>query len=431
MENFKTLLLIVLVGLSLMQSFLLGFPSPQFDPISQEKYVKAETFGTKLDLEDLLFPDQIVLHAGAGVHSVTYPSNSSYKSILENVKQRYIEGFRKFSPLSSTMNLEDYRTKGIGVELRFRDGIPLDVLSQLMQIKGELPTDNETITRVWIMAKENREDLKTIFFTDTPNVAFEAIKADFTAKDIENILASGDNIPYHSTNGEYYLPNKPLTTFSYKLTYTPFTEDQLRRSLFVDPNVTRSLTDREGSLIYTDGKRGLQISQEERWMTFSDPASPVEGKNDFRENVLSAIQFVNQHGGWNGKYALSKTPQKLQVTGQAQTVMFRQYYETFPIIATGNEMFGHYRLVLQKGTVSRYERSMIREMPEFRINNRKEVQLLAGEELDAKITSLISAKKGSVINIFPAYKPVMDEKTLDLIPVWAVELRDGSYEYLE
>jgi regulatory protein YycH of two-component signal transduction system YycFG len=65
------------------------------------------------------------------------------------------------------VNWEEVRTKQQGVEIRFRDGIPFTILQQLLRIEGELPIDNDKITRIWIYSKGNNEDVRAFFFTDS------------------------------------------------------------------------------------------------------------------------------------------------------------------------------------------------------------------------------------------------------------------------
>ncbi len=188
------------------------------------------------------------------------PRHGQLQPGIARIKNRDIEGFRKLNAFGSNLNWEEYRNKHIGVEVRFRDGIPMNLLQKWMQIKGDTPPENDLVTSIWITSKENKDELKTYFFlTDSPNVVYEAAKADYTSKDLENFMRSAE-LPYHTTNGEYYLPNKPIQATSYKLTYNLFTEDQLRRSLFVDPNITRNLPDKDGSII-TDFKRSLIIKK--------------------------------------------------------------------------------------------------------------------------------------------------------------------------
>ncbi|OXM84552.1 YycH family regulatory protein [Paenibacillus rigui] len=425
-EKLKTAVLVLLVALSLLQTYFLSYNSPKFDPLVQEEYVKADPIGSQATLEDLLFPNEIVMHMGNQLHTVLYPDTVTYNSVLDNVKQRTLDGFRKTTLATLGLNWDDVRNKQQGIEVRFRDGVPINVLQRVMQLKGELPADNDIITKIWIFAKDTKDEVRTILFTDTASTVYEVQKADISAKDIERFVTLEGVIPYKPmANGDYYLPTKPLSFPAYKLPYTSMSVDQLKRSFFVDPAITRNISERDGSEIYTDSKRGLQLKNDQRWMTYSDPVAPVDSKVDLRDNLLSAVQFVNQHGGWNGTYVVQKVPQRLLPANQA--FIFRQYYGSLPVINQRSDNIGFIKMALQKGVVSSYERSTI--IPEPKGVNKRDASLLGGEALDAKLEQY--SKKTAVISVFPGYKPVISDQTEELVPTWTVELRDGTYEFLE
>jgi regulatory protein YycH of two-component signal transduction system YycFG len=427
-DKFKTLALVLLIAGSLFQSYLLAYSSPKLEPILQSDYVKTETLGSQTVLEDLLFPDQIIVHMGNQQHSVLYPNSYGYESLLDDIKNRKIEGFRKTSPYLSTINWDDIKNKEQGVEIRFRDGVPINVLQKFLQIKGDLPVDNDIITRIWIFANGNKEDIRTFFFTESPSVTYEIIKADFTSKDVEKFVSKYGNIQdlYQPESNDYYLPVKPMRVTGYSFKYTEFTAEQLKRSLFVDPGITRNLKERDGSEIYTDAKRGLQINKDKRWFSYSDPVAPVESKNDVSDNLLAGVQFVNEHGGWDGKYAVSRTPQRQSFSNQM--FIFREYYDTLPIVNSRlEEGFGTIKLVVQKGIVSVYERSLI--IPDIKSVTRTQVELPNASVLNERLKSYQRAT--SIVSIFPAYRPIIKEDTVILTPVWALEFRDGTLDFIE
>jgi len=424
-EKLKTGVLVLLVAVSLMQSYFLSYSSPKFDPLDQQDYIKSDPIGNQAKLEDLLFPDQVVLHMGNQTHTVLHPNTAAYNQVLDSVKQRTLSGFRKTTVSALNMNVDEVRGKQQGIEVMFRDGLPISVLRRIMQIKGDIPLENDTITRIWIIAREAKDEVRTILFTDTPNTVYEVQKADISAKDIERLMTLESTVTYKAVEGDYYLPTKPLVFPTYTFRFSQFTADQLKRSFFVNPTITRNLSERDGTEIYTDAKRGLQLKNDEHWLIYSDPVAPVDSKIEVEDNLLSAVQFVNQHGGWNGQYTVQKVPQRVLPVNQE--FIFRQYYGSLPIINQRSDNIGFIKMVLQKGVVSSYERSMI--IPEPQSATTKDTPMLYGEALDAKLDHY--AKKNAVISVFPGYRPTVGEDTVRLDPIWTVELRDGTYEFLE
>ncbi|UUZ82523.1 hypothetical protein LJK88_50750 [Paenibacillus sp. P26] len=86
-ERLKTAVLALLILLSLLQSYLLAYSYPKLEPVTPEKYVKTDLPGTQIPLEELLFPDQLVLHLGNQQHTVAYPNSKVYNDIVENIKR--------------------------------------------------------------------------------------------------------------------------------------------------------------------------------------------------------------------------------------------------------------------------------------------------------------------------------------------------------
>lgn len=423
MEKLKSILLAALIASSLVQSYFLVFSEPRHDPVKQNEYVEADTIGTQVSVEELLFPEQMILHSGKETHTVLYPNNRFYTIIFESLKKRTFDSFRRTSTMTANFEWEEIRNKQPGVELRFRGGVPFNILKSLFELKGDLPLDNEMVTRIWIYTKDVKEDVKTFFMTEYNT--YEA-RADLNIKDVEGYVGFNElQTTYHSKDGDIYLPDKPIEMTKYRIPFEPMTVEQLMKTLFVDPRNTRNFGNRDGSQIYTDAKRGLQIKNDQLWMSYSDPIPSVDSRNDVRENLNSAVAFVNQHGGWNGQFAVKSIPQ-MPVIGRQQFT-FRQYYDSFPIMSDRAEGFGLIKLVLQKGVVANYDRSMV--TLENRRVERSLKTIEGGKHLDDWL--MVSSKRALLAAIYPAYQPVVQDKFMELNPVWIAEYRDGTYETIK
>lgn len=430
MEKAKSFLLTMLVAISLVQSYILSYSSPRPEPVQQGKYVESVLEGNPAELQDVVFPDQIILHYGKNSHTVLYPLPfiNHYRNIFDFLKQRSFGGLRKTNVLAANMDWTDIRENYEGIEVRFREGVPVSVLQSLMKVNKEDPLPfNELISRIWIYSNGLTDDVKTFFISENSLAVYEAVKADVTVSDLTMRLRLGESLPrYHTLSGDYYLPDEPLTAIKITMPYTQYTAEQLKRSLFVDPSLTRSLQERDGTQIITDSVKGLQLRNDKHWFVFSNPASaPVDSKNEVRDNLLSAIQFVNQHGGWNSTYLYSQLAPK--VTAGAQTFLFREYLEGYPVMNIGTDTIGYMKVAVQRGIVSTYERSML--IPDSKNMTKAQALLPGGAELDAKITAYKSPS--SIARIFPGYQPEVQEKQVVYQPKWIVELRDGTFDVLK
>ncbi|HEY0828398.1 MAG TPA: two-component system activity regulator YycH, partial [Bacilli bacterium] len=413
-----------------LQSYLLAYSTPNYELIDQTKYIESELIGKQIELKDLIYPEDIVLHFGNAKHTVLYPDlypSSFYSLIFNLVKNRIFDGLRLANDFS--LDWTAYRNEHEGVELRFGDGIPLNVLQSngVMQIKGDQQTPIQPINRMFITS-ENNEEVRVFFFSDDISAVYEAT-TDINVKNVETFIGFGELLPaYHTNDGRLYLPDQPLSFIKFRHSYSQFTSEQMQKSLFVDPNNTKYFSERDGSRteIYSDGKRALEIDKEQSWMVYSDPiTTPGEDVNDLRANLFTAVKFINEHGGWNGNYMISSISENSETEGQ--TFLFRQYVESYPDISSKLANFGFIRIVLQHGIVTHYERSLINiDTIKTDIN---EVVLPGGEEL----AQLILSNGGSfnVETVFPAYRASITKDHVEFIPVWAMKLRDGTIDYLE
>ena len=437
-ETVKSVLLALLVAVSLLQSYVLVYNMPIFESGEEvaNDYIQTETMGREEAAENLVLPDRMILHFGDGRHTVFYADTPFFNMIFEGLQKREFSGFQKNT--SRAFDWEEIRDEYEGIELRFAEGAPIELLTEILLLKGEVTLHDDLIDRIWIFTKPGSDEVETVLFSSEGSVVYETTKADFKYKDIEWFLGFGEYVGEQSEYGttyrplgrNIYVPEQPIPMLGYRLPYRSFTAKQMQQHLFFDPNITRNILEKDGTEIYTDGKRGLQILNNDKWVVYTDAFSPIGGKNDLTENLRAAVTFVNQHGGWTGTYRFDRLPQ----TADGHTIVFRQYYGTepngvFPIVSNPSFLFGYKQLVLHQGEVARYEVSFIDIDFEAESPKKSERMLPGGKQLQEKIAEY--PKRMIMQDLFPAYRPVLHDKYIELEPVWVAELTGGTYEYLD
>jgi regulatory protein YycH of two-component signal transduction system YycFG len=134
--------------------------------------------------------------------------------------------------------------------------------------------------------------------------------------------------------------------------------------------------------------------------------------------VLAAVDFVNQHGGWDASYQL-----KLKSSDENRTtVMFQQYYGAYPVLDTPSFRFGTISLQIQQETASVYERSLL--YLKGGEQSSKKVMLPGGEPLKKQLETVGRGK--TIRDLTPVYQPELINDGLKLSPEWRVTLSDGS-----
>ncbi|WP_338131172.1 two-component system activity regulator YycH [Cohnella rhizosphaerae] len=142
-------------------------------------------------------------------------------------------------------------------------------------------------------------EVRSFFLNADGTEVYEAAQVDLTAQDVEQSVGFGQYWkPFSYWANGVYVPDQSLALSRVEVSFTKYTADQMKRNLFIDPTTTKMMEDsQDGAQIYTDTKRGLKVEQGGGWLSYKDPVARAEGRDDPAENITSAVQFVNQHGG--------------------------------------------------------------------------------------------------------------------------------------
>lgn len=418
-DKAKTILLTALVILSLIQSYLLAYSMPGLGITTQQQqgYVKVP-MGEEAKAESVIFPEDMVLHLGKSKHTVLYPDSNFYNLIFDKIKSREFKGFQRTTATAADWN--SIRDHDQGLELRFGSGVPMELLSKVLKLEGDTPFMNDVVDRIWIYKSSERDEVRTYFFSADNMTVYESVKADLTAQDVQMYVGYGEyQVNYKRISADLYLPEGPVESLASTVGYDSYTPIEMQSYLFNDPGVTREISDRNGSQIYTDGKRGLQIEQNGRWLSYTDSVAVQSRGDNQSQNVYAAIQFVNQHGGWDGLHRFVYA----DLFGDAQVLKFQQYYGSFPLVPMDPFLFGSMKLRLQDGVVSEYERSMLTLKKKA---DKRSVRWLPGGELLANAFAQFE-RRSEVVAIYPALMVTPgDGDTLQFDPIWAVRLGDNT-----
>jgi regulatory protein YycH of two-component signal transduction system YycFG len=425
MERVKTGVLVALVALSLLQSYLLAYSMPGLVATvrSDLDYVNAEKLGTASHVEKTIFPEELIIHMGQDRHTVLYPNTQFYEMILEErLMGREFKGFQR-SPIT-LLDWNEVRKNDIGIELRFGSGIAVDLLQKLLKLEGDLLFLNDRIDRIWIFKTAETEEIRTFFFSSEEGIVYESVRADLTVRDVQDYVGFGQHLPeYTMTADDLYMPKSALQATSMVFPYDTYSPEQMQRSLFFDASTTRAIVDRSGSQIFADGKRGLQVDQNGLWINYTNPAATQSSEVMLSENVYASVDFINQHGGWDGPHALIGAPME----DEKKQVTFRKYVEQYPIIENEPFQYGNIQLTLQQGVVTEYSRSLITLADQS--ESRAVRWLPGGKELEGILQRY--ARRGEVTAMFPALRPLpLEDDRLSFDPVWAVRFADGTEEVL-
>ena len=419
-EKGKSVLLFLLVVISLYQSYLLAYSKPFMEAKvkTELNYVKTEPLGTNLQVKDLIFPEQLVVHLGADKHTVFYPSTVPYYNlILDKLMSREFKSLQRDSVNAVDWDL--IARENQGVELRFGRAIPFELLQRVFKIDGDFLFSRDSIDRIWIYTSKLRDEVRTYFFSSDGRNVYEAQKADLTVGDVEGYVGFGQYWdPYVVYGEDLYIPEKPITRMlSMEVSYDRYTAEQMQDNLFTDASSVRTIPN---GTFYNDAKRAMKIEQGGTWLSYTDPVAPTEGADELAENVIAAVDFVNQHGGWNARHALIQGTDPVK---ENANIRFQQYYRDTPVVPGATMNFGYIQMTLQRGLITSYARSLV--LLDQEVSNKKVRKLPAGSELRALLKN-VELSGGNIEALFPAFRPEIKENAISLVPVWAIRLTGGE-----
>ena len=420
MDRSKTLLLNVLIGISLVMSWLLLNSQPKYEVLYPAEYVEQKPMGDKRELKDLVKPKAIIFHFG-NRYTKAIPDTVYYQFVQREMEKWYFFNF-------STVNLTDEKWNEVmhqkkAIEIVYPDEIPVDVMQEMFTFRGKVDTLITSVQRIIVYEDDLQQETYTLFINKDGTKMVQARTA-VTSRDLDNFYLSlgssqEEQFPFALSSKNrlpiIYLPKERQTMKEYQYFYQPIPVFQMIQTLFVDPSITRQVTERDGSTIYTDGSKAVQIPSDMRSIHFHDPRSESYSADASESRLTQAIRFINEHGGWNGNYML-QVAEKLP--SNEENYQFRLYVNYYPVYGPKGEMIGSVEVNNHQNVVTGFHRSLIQVDTDF---NHQDVQVKSGEDILQELSHL-GVFMGEVEDIFLGYQALINDYHVTLSPRWIITL---------
>lgn len=438
-ENAKSVLLNVLILTSFVLTWSLWQKQPQFELIAPATYVDSKPVGQTKQLEEMIEPESIVFHYGDNHHTKANANDGQYRVLSSLMSKWYFYDFLYF-PLPEEKWTALTRNK-LGIEIQFRSTVPLSLVSQLFTLRGEIEGDIKGISRLWLYYEERDDMVYALFLSDEDQRVIRA-RTVVSPKDLrDSYLTLGKNLPEQilkanagfksSTNPQvmtywniYYVPKEPVEMRQFLYSYMPIQNDGLVQAFFLDPTLVRQVVERDGTVIFTDGSRSIQIRPGQPTMVYTDPALPQQkGMLTNEDKLRGAVTFINQHLGWTDTFHFERIDER---AGEGETIRFRQYLGAYPFVSRGNSSLDEITVTSEEGQIITLKQPTI-DLDRYISYNTS--TLMSGPELfqylrDQKFDS------NAVTNAYLAYETTIHQKYVDIKPTWVVEIAGGSSVYV-
>ncbi len=333
-ETIKSILLLILVGLSLLLTYQLWYGQVPAQVLEQDIYERIVVEQPR-ELERVVEPKKIALH---------------------NEEELYV--YKKSTPDFGEMwGLLSIALQQISLDaLIDEDDLPLDsrhLLSYYMQPKLPVGEDQPWLNEV-LYSEIEKVDLYTVndsfrLVLSGSNNKFSLLlpprKAEQFATLLDNIqadkklasaflteeLLADHGFSQLSIVEPLYVPVETVFMSEYNIRPETLDQDLILKTFFVDYSMARVIEEKEGGLIYTDGERGLRLT--DTGLEYSSPRLE-EGQTTsaYSEALVTSSSLISYHGGWPDSLRLKS----LELSGWGDTTHYsaewQAYLDGYPIL---------------------------------------------------------------------------------------------------
>ncbi|AGE81458.1 TPA: YycH family regulatory protein [Bacillus thuringiensis] len=412
MENFKTIVLINLVVISLFLTFNLWTYVPDSTSMQNAKFVQGNEGMNQTKISDVVRPTSIIVHKDKNHYGSR--READIESIYKPLELGELHDFREISITKGDF-LSYVHGEG-KVELVFPTDIPFDAVKSMFNMKEKSTDKPKHFNRILLDPSRSKDqEIKINFVSDGDNFKiYEAKLSGLYLKDIVNaqnqfIVSAKPYFDYQLNDmKKLFLPDG--TTELSNITYisSNLAVDTFKNALFSDPRYLSPITEMSKET-FTDGIRSMEIENDRHMLKYKNSSVLTEKTIDNLMLLQKSFEFVSGHSGSLDSY-------RLDYMNKGETV-FRLNEDGYPVFNADG--LAELRQVWGSEEVMEYER------PLLSLNTKgieQKVTLPSGHVVIASLENNPEIKKQVIKDIGIGYKLSLDGQVVRLQPIWYVKL---------
>ncbi|EEL25869.1 YycH [Bacillus cereus Rock1-15] len=412
MENFKTIVLINLVVISLFLTFNLWTYVPDSTSMQNAKFVQGNEGMNQTKISDVVRPTSIIVHKDKNHYG------SRREADIESIyKPLEVGELHDFKEISITKGDFLSYVHGEGkVELVFPTDIPFDAVKSMFNMKEKSTDKPKHFNRILLDPSRSKDqEIKINFVSDGDNFKiYEAKLSGVYLKDIVNaqnqfIVSAKPYFDYQLNDmKKLFLPDG--TTELNNITYisSNLAVDTFKNALFSDPRYLSPITEMSKET-FTDGIRSMEIENNRHMLKYKNSSVLTEKTIDNLMLLQKSFEFVSGHSGSLDSY-------RLDYMNKGETV-FRLNEDGYSVF--NEDGLAELRQIWGSEEVMEYER------PLLSLNTKgieQKVTLPSGHVVIASLENNPEIKKQVIKDIGIGYKLSLDGQVVRLQPIWYVKL---------
>lgn len=416
MENFKTIVLINLVVISLFLTFNLWTYVPDSTSMQNAKFVQGNEGTNQTKISDVVRPTSIIVHKDKNHYGSR--READIESIYKPLEVGELHEFREI--LITKGDFLSYVHGEGKIELVFPTDIPFDAVKSMFNMKEKSTDKPKYFNRILLDPSRSKDqEIKINFVSDGDNFKiYEAKLSGVYLKDIVNaqnqfIVSAKPYFDYQINDmKKLFLPDG--TTELNNITYisSNLAVDTFKNALFSDPRYLSPITEISKET-FTDGIRSMEIENDRHMLKYKNSSVLTEKTIDNLMLLQKSFEFVSGHSGSLDSY-------RLDYMNKGETV-FRLHEDGYSVFNTDG--LAELRQKWGSEEVMEYER------PLLSLNTKgieQKVTLPSGHVVIASLENNPEIKKQVIKDIGIGYKLSLDGQVVRLQPIWYVKLVEGE-----
>ncbi|MED1104295.1 YycH family regulatory protein [Bacillus paramycoides] len=420
MENFKTIVLINLVVISLFLTFNLWTYVPDSTSMQNTKFVQGNEDINPIKISEIVRPSSVIIHKEKNHYVSENKENvdSIYK-ILENGE---LHDFREITGSVPKGDFLSYVHGEEKIEFVFPTNIPLDTIKSMFNIKDKNIESNRSFNRIIIDPSRSKDqEIKVNFVSyDTSRKIYQATLTGAYVKDILNtqnqlITVARPYFEYQiNDTKKLFLPDGITELSKVEYVTSKLEVDTFKNALFSDPRYLSPISEKTKET-FTDGIRSMEIDKSNAMLKYKNSAVHSDKTTDNAIILQKSFDFVSGHSGTLKSY-------RFDYISKGKT-SFRLYEGGLPVFNADG--IAELKQAWGSGEVMQYERPLYNLS--FSLPNKQPTTSLAsGHTVMTSLENNPEIDKNLIQDVGIGYKLSLEPSTNEvrmgtLQPIWYVK----------
>ncbi|PEE38427.1 YycH family regulatory protein [Bacillus pseudomycoides] len=308
MENFKTIILINLVVISLFLTFNLWTYVPDSNAMQSTKVVPGNAEALKKDVSNVIVPSSMIVHKDQK-HFVS-EKKDNIDLLYAIIARGELHDFKDITDSISKGDFLSYVHGEGKIEIVFPTEVPFDAIRSVLTIKDK-KLDMFNFDRIIVDPSRSRDQNIDVNFVSYSNPRTRKVyKMTLTGVNVRDIIDAQNQFlavarPYFAyeiaDTKKIFLPDGPTEMQNLMYFAQVIEVESFKNALFSDPRYVQPFSN-EIEDTYTDGIRLMRINKQNRMLEYTN--SSVSGGAPMLGTLLMqrSLEFVNGHNGLTNAY---------------------------------------------------------------------------------------------------------------------------------